>query len=77
MEMFNQTINLFQVAEINLSYNLKFKNSERPTIQTSKDAYRILKQNWDEKKISCMILLGNKTGHSRGKLNVDKFILAG
>nr|MBC7613268.1 hypothetical protein [Pseudopedobacter sp.] len=43
MEKLNQTINLFQVAEINLSYNTKFKNSERPIVKSSSDAYNILK----------------------------------
>ena len=42
--MLNQHLNLFQVAEINLSYNAKIKNSERPIVKSSRDAYNILKQ---------------------------------
>jgi DNA repair protein RadC len=39
------TISLFQVSEIQLSYYPKFKASERPKVTSSKDAYRIFYEN--------------------------------
>lgn len=42
---------LYQVAEIELVYKSKVKASERPKIITSKDAYNILLQTWDENKM--------------------------
>ncbi len=40
-----------QVSEIELIYKSKVKPSERPKVTTSKDAYELLKQSWDENKI--------------------------
>ncbi|MEP7374639.1 MAG: JAB domain-containing protein [Chitinophagaceae bacterium] len=42
---------LFQVAEIELVYKTKVKASERPKITCSKEAYKVLRQTWDENKI--------------------------
>lgn len=42
---------LFQVSEIELVYKSKVKASSRPKITTSKDAYEVLKNSWDENKI--------------------------
>ena len=40
-----------QVAEIELIYKSKVKASQRPTVTTSQDAFKLFKQNWDENKI--------------------------
>lgn len=40
-----------QVAEIELIYKSKVKASERPKVTTSRDAFNLFKQNWDENKI--------------------------
>ncbi len=40
-----------KVAEVELIYKSKVKASERPKITSSKDAYNILIQSWDENKI--------------------------
>ena len=40
-----------RVAEVELIYKSKVKASERPKITSSKDAYNILIQFWDENKI--------------------------
>jgi len=40
-----------QVAEIELTYKSKVKASQRPTVTTSQDAFKLFKQNWDENKI--------------------------
>ena len=50
METIN-TLALTQVAEIELIYKSKVKASERPKVTTSRDAYQLFKQNWDENKI--------------------------
>jgi DNA repair protein RadC len=42
---------LYNVAEVELIYKSKVKASERPLITTSKDAYKLLLQLWDENKI--------------------------
>lgn len=42
---------LTQVCEVELIYRSKVKVSERPKIVNSKDAYAILKNNWDKNKI--------------------------
>ncbi len=42
---------MYQVAEIQLSYRSNVKASERPKISSSRDAYNVLKENWDEGKI--------------------------
>jgi DNA repair protein RadC len=42
---------LYEVAEIQLTYKSNVKPSLRPKISTSRDAFNILKENWDESKI--------------------------
>src|SRR5690554_2706217 len=41
----------FEVAEIQLSYKTKVKPSQRPKITSSKEAYEILLESWDEEKV--------------------------
>jgi DNA repair protein RadC len=41
----------FEVAEIQLSYKTKVKPSQRPKIASSRDAYSILLESWDEDKL--------------------------
>jgi len=42
---------LFMVSEIKVSYQPKFKACERPKVKSSKDAYNILFNNWDQGRI--------------------------
>jgi DNA repair protein RadC len=42
---------LYQVAEIQLTYKSNVKPSQRPRISGSRDAFNILKENWDHGKI--------------------------
>jgi len=47
-----QNVNpLFQVSEISVSYQPKFKASERPRVTSSQEAYKVLVNNWDMQKI--------------------------
>ena len=41
----------FEVAEIQLGSKSKVKPSQRPKITSSKEAYKILLENWDEDKL--------------------------
>ena len=45
------TLAWMQVAEIELIYKSKVKPSERLKVTTSRDAFILFKQNWDENKI--------------------------
>jgi len=42
---------LAQVAEIELIYKSKVKTSDRPKVTTSRDAYQLFRQNWNDNKI--------------------------
>jgi len=50
MESTNEN-KMYQVAEIQLTYKSNVKPSQRPRISGSRDAFNILKANWDEGKI--------------------------
>ncbi|WP_367864381.1 RadC family protein [Pedobacter sp. WC2423] len=67
---------LFKVAEVQISYNPKFKVSERPQIRSSNDAYRILRQQWDSGKIEFLeefkILLLNRRIRVLGVVNISQ-----
>jgi DNA repair protein RadC len=45
---------LFQVAEVELIYKSKVKPTDRPQIKSSKDAYDILIQTWDNNRIDLL-----------------------
>ena len=51
MESIMDVSALYTVAEVELVYKSKVKASNRPVIASSKDAYGVLKQSWDENKI--------------------------
>lgn len=66
-----QNVNpLFQVSEIMVSYQPKFKSSERPVVRTAKAAFDVLINNWDIAKIHFQeqfyILLLNTAGRVVG-----------
>jgi DNA repair protein RadC len=42
---------MYEVAEIQLTYRSNVKPSLRPKINVSKDAYELLKENWDASRI--------------------------
>jgi len=67
---------LFMVSEIKVSYQPKFKASERPKINQSKDAYNILFNNWDMGRIEMneqfYILLLNRANHVIGMTEISR-----
>jgi DNA repair protein RadC len=60
----------FEVAEIQLSYKTQVKPSQRPKISSSKDAYSILLESWDDEKLEFVeqfkILLLNRANRGLG-----------
>ena len=66
---------LYQVAEIQLIYKSNVKPSLRPKISTSKDAYNILIENWDDTKIEFVeqfkLMLLNRANKVLGVLEVS------
>jgi DNA repair protein RadC len=65
----------FEVAEIQLSYKTKVKPSQRPKISSSKDAYSILLESWDEDKLEFVeqfkVLLLNRANRVLGIYEVS------
>jgi DNA repair protein RadC len=74
METLNQ--NWQTVSEIELIYKTRVKNSERPQIKPSKDAYKLVLSTWDYNKIEFFeqfkALLLN---HAHKHLVFKKFLL--
>lgn len=64
-----------QVAEIQLSYKSTIKASQRPKINSSKDAYNVLIETWDESKIEFIeqfkVLLLNRAHKVLGVFEVS------
>src|SRR5690554_4826064 len=65
----------FEVAEIQLTYKTKVKPSQRPKITSSKEAYGILLDNWDEGKLEFVeqfkVLLLNRANRVLGVYEVS------
>src|SRR5690554_6082722 len=65
----------FEVAEIQLSYKTKVKPSQRPKITSSKDAYSILLESWDDDKLEFVeqfkVLLLNRANRVLGVYEVS------
>jgi DNA repair protein RadC len=74
METTNEN-RLYQVAEIQLTYKSNVKPSARPKISTSRDAFDILKQYWDDSKIEFIeqfkVMLVNRTNKVLGIFEVS------
>jgi DNA repair protein RadC len=72
---------LFQVSEIKVSYHPKFKAIERPKINTSRQAFDILLNNWDRGRIQMQeqffVLLLNRANHVIGISEISAGGLAG
>lgn len=63
MEATNNQLNI--VAEVTLSYRPKIRPSQRPVVNTAKDAYHVLQGFWNMDKIElcesfCVMLLNNR-----------------
>ncbi|MBX2943193.1 MAG: JAB domain-containing protein [Cyclobacteriaceae bacterium] len=65
----------YQVAEIQLSYKSNIKPSQRPKINSSRDAHTVLKETWDETKIELVeqfkVMLTNRANKVLGIFEVS------
>ena len=79
METLNQ--NWQTVSEIELIYKTKVKNSERPQIKSSKDAYKLVLSAWDHNKIEFFeqfkVLLLNQAHKALGIYEISSGGIAG
>lgn len=81
MENTNDQTKQFQVAEIQLSYKSNVKPSLRPKITSSRDAYQVLKQSWDEGRLELVeqfkVMLTNRANKVLGIFEVSTGGIAG
>ncbi|MBS1545215.1 MAG: JAB domain-containing protein [Bacteroidetes bacterium] len=74
METLNEK-QMQQVAEIQLTYKSNVKPSMRPKISGSRDAYEVLKSNWDPSRIEFLeqfkVMLLNRANKVLGILEVS------
>lgn len=49
-----EQIDLFKISEVELVYRNKVKARYRPKVTSSKEAYRLFRQNWDDCKINLL-----------------------
>ncbi|MFD2939695.1 JAB domain-containing protein [Flavobacterium notoginsengisoli] len=79
METLNQNWQI--VSEIELIYKTKIKNSERPQIKSSKDAYKLVLSAWDHNKIEFFeqfkVLLLNQAHKALGIYEISSGGIAG
>ena len=79
METLNQ--NWQTVSEIELIYKTKVKNSERPQIKSSKDAYKLVLSTWDYNEIEFFeqfkVLLLNQAHKALGIYEISSGGIAG
>lgn len=77
----NQNTDWQKVSEIELIYKTKVKSADRPYINSSRDAYRILVDSWDPGKIEFFeqfkVLLLNQTNRVLGIYEVSSGGIAG
>lgn len=81
METLKNQNEIFEVAEITVSYHPKLKASERPKISGSKDVYDYFSLNWDRNRIELIeqfkIMLLNRANRILGIFEVSTGGVAG
>jgi DNA repair protein RadC len=75
MDGIMSAIDLFKLAEVELAYRSKVKPSERPRVTSSRDAYELFLNNWDEGNLElreeAKLLLLNRNARALGIYNVS------
>jgi len=75
MEPINNASDLYNVTEVELIYKSKVKASQRPQITSSRDAYLILLNAWEQDKIELVeqfkVLFLNRANKVLGIFNVS------
>jgi len=70
-----ESVNFYEVSEVELIYKPKVKASQRPKIGSSKDAAQLLRQLWDANKIDFVeqfkVLLLNRTNKVLGIVEIS------
>lgn len=69
-------IETYQVAEVQISYNPKFKAQDRPKVNQSDQCYNIFIQQWDKGKLQlleqCKVILLNRNNRVLGLAHVSQ-----
>jgi DNA repair protein RadC len=72
---------LFKVTKVELIYRSRTKVADRPKVRSARDAYKILKRNWDLNKIELVeqfqILLMDRSGACIGISEISRGGIAG
>ncbi|TKB97300.1 JAB domain-containing protein [Pedobacter cryotolerans] len=67
---------IYQVAEVQISYHPKFKAQDRPKISQSEQAYQIFIHQWDKGKIElleqCKVILLNRNNRVLGLAHISQ-----
>ncbi|SFA41390.1 DNA repair protein RadC [Pedobacter suwonensis] len=66
----------FKVAEIEISYRPAFKLAELPKVTSSREAYKVLIERWDEGRMELLeefkVILLNTKGRVLGVVNISQ-----
>lgn len=70
-----ESVNFYEVSEVELIYKTKVKASQRPKIVSSKDAAQLLRRLWDVNKIDFVeqfkVLLLNRSNKVLGMVEIS------
>ncbi|WBL44231.1 JAB domain-containing protein [Algoriphagus halophytocola] len=81
METTERKIDLFELAEIKLSYSANVKNSLRPKVSSSRQVYEVFAQAWDQDRIEFVedfkVMLLSRAKRVLGIVNISSGGTAG
>ena len=81
METQERKIDLFEVAEIKLSYSTKIKASQRPRVESSRQVYEVFTNAWDQDRIEFVedfkVMLLSRANRVLGIVNISSGGTAG
>ncbi len=81
METAERKIDLFEVAEIKLSYSAKVKSSLRPRVESSRQVYEVFAKVWDQDRIEFVedfkVMLLSRANRVLGIVNISSGGTAG
>ncbi|MEB2785003.1 JAB domain-containing protein [Algoriphagus persicinus] len=81
METQERKIDLYEVAEIKLSYSAKVKASQRPKVDSSRQVYEVFAQAWDNERIEFVedfkVMLLSRANRVLGIVNISSGGTAG
>ncbi|WP_339870248.1 JAB domain-containing protein [uncultured Algoriphagus sp.] len=81
METAERKIDLFEVAEIKLSYSAKVKSFQRPRVASSRQVYEVFAKAWDQDRIEFVedfkVMLLSRANRVLGIVNISSGGTAG